>query len=94
MDFERTAQVYKEIGQEKKFEETPDYNRYKKEIKWLESVRSKNTLQYFQAEYLKDKGMVPKNWTPPHTDKETGNPLMYPLKYVNGIYAIILSFCS
>ena len=90
MDYDRTAQVYKDIGQEKKFKEMPDYNRYMKEQKWFERVKSRNTLQYYQAEYLKEKGMVPKTWTPPHVDKD-GKPLTYPLEYVDSIIRIRLA---
>lgn len=86
MDYDRTAQVYKDIGQEKKFKETPDYNRYMKEQKWFESVKSKNSGEYYQAEYLKDRGMVPMTWTPPHV--KDGKPLTYPLQYVNQIFRI------
>jgi hypothetical protein len=91
MDYNKTRELYQEIDQLKKFKETPDYNRYMKEQKWFERVKSKNTGEYYQAEYLKEKGMVPKNWTPPHTDKEYGKPLQYPLKYVNGIYRVRLA---
>ena len=52
MDYERTRQLYEEIGQLKKFEETPDFNRYKKEQKWNEKVKSKRTGEYHQAELL------------------------------------------
>ena len=31
MDYEQTALIYRNFGQEKKFQEKPDYNRYKKE---------------------------------------------------------------
>jgi hypothetical protein len=87
MDYERTRQLYEEIGQLKKFEETPDFNRYKKEQKWNEKVKSKRTGEYHQAEYLKNKDIVSPKWTLPHVDGE-GRPLEYPLKYVNGIFRV------
>ena len=40
MDYVKTEQLYEEIGQKKKFEETADYNRYRKEKKWFETVKS------------------------------------------------------
>ena len=45
-------QLYEEIGQKKKFEETADYNRYRKEKKWYENVKSKRTGEYYQANEL------------------------------------------
>lgn len=96
MDYVKTEQLYEEIGQKKKFEETADYNRYRKEKKWFEAVKSPRTGEYYQADYLIQKDMVntkpdPKlkkpAWTPPHVDAE-GKPLQYPLKYVNGIYRV------
>ena len=40
----RKDQRYQELGQLKKFEETADFNRYKKELKWYEDVKSKKTV--------------------------------------------------
>jgi hypothetical protein len=77
----------KEINQEKKFKETADYNRYKKEQKWHDDTRSKRTGEYYQANELLRRDMVSSKWTPPHVD-EKGEPLKYPLKYVNSIYRV------
>lgn len=87
MDYDKTVQLYEEIGQKKKFEETADFNRYNKEQKWYEKVKSKRTGEYYQAEYLIQKDMLSSKWTPPHVDGE-GKPLKYPLKHVNGIYMV------
>jgi hypothetical protein len=46
MDYVKTRELYQELGQIKKFEETPDFNRYKKEQKWNEKVKSKRTGEY------------------------------------------------
>ena len=89
----KTEQFYKEIEQEKKFQETPDYNRYRNEKKWFEDGEEFFcTGDYYQADYLIQRDMVRTKpepskpaWTPPHLDAE-GKPLQYPLKYVNGIY--------
>jgi hypothetical protein len=43
MDFEQTYLTYKNLGQAKKFEQLPDYNRYKKEVGWFERVISPRT---------------------------------------------------
>ena len=62
----------------------------KKELKWLETFKSKRIGEFFQAEDLKRREMVPADWQPPHVDeratsKSKGKPLKYPLKYVNSI---------
>ena len=36
----------------KKFEQLPDYSRYKKEIDWNEKVKSPRTGEYYQADEL------------------------------------------
>ena len=43
MDFAQTYLTYKNLGQAKKFEQLPDYKRYKKEIDWNEKVESPRT---------------------------------------------------
>ena len=50
-------------------------------------MKSKRTGEYYQAEDLITRGMVAKTLKPPHVD-EKGEPLKYPLKYVNGIYRV------
>lgn len=93
MDYVKTRELYQELGQLKKFEETTDFNRYNKELKWYENVKSKRTGEYYQAEDLIKRDMVAKTWTPPHVD-ESGTPLEYPLKYVNGIYRVRIADMS
>ena len=87
MDFEKTKELYEKIGQIKKFEELPEIGRYNKELNWYERVKSNRTGDYFQAEDLIKRDMVPPDYDPPHKDKD-GKPLQYPLKYVNGIYRV------
>jgi hypothetical protein len=89
MDYNLTLETYRNFGHEKKFQEKPDYNRYKKEQGWYEKVKSKRTGEYNQASDLIAKEAVPQDWKPPHVDKE-GKPLKYPLKSVNEIYRIRL----
>jgi hypothetical protein len=93
MDYVKTRELYQELGQLKKFEETTDFNRYNKELKWYENVKSKRTGEYYQAEELIKRDMVAKTWTPPHVD-ESGTLLEYPLKYVNGIYRVRIADMS
>ncbi|CAN5537016.1 hypothetical protein BH18THE2_BH18THE2_37580 [soil metagenome] len=84
MDYEHTIQLYAQAKQNKQFLETAEYLDYKKELKWLETVKSKRTGEFFQAEDLKRSEMVPTDWQTPHVDAK-GKPLKYPLKYVNSI---------
>jgi hypothetical protein len=86
MDYNQTLETYSNFGQEKKFKEKPDYNRYNKEKAWYEKVKSKRTGEYNQAEDLIKRELVPADWKLPDRfkDKE-GNPLKFPLKHVNEI---------
>jgi hypothetical protein len=84
MDFERTASLYEGIGQDRKWDETPEKNRLNKEIKWIESVKSSRTGDYYQAQTLIEREFVPNDWRAPHVDKK-GRPLTYPIKNVNAI---------
>jgi hypothetical protein len=92
-DFERTKQLYEEIDQIKKFKESPDFTRYKKELKWFDDVTSRRTGEYYQANELIRRDMVSKKWSPPHIDEQQ-KPLEYPLKYVTGIYRVKTSDLS
>jgi hypothetical protein len=83
MDYEQTYLAYKNLGQEKKFENLPDFNRYKKEKGWYEKVQSKRDGNYFQAEDLIKRELTPPNWEPPTLVK--GKPVKYPIKHVNEI---------
>jgi len=58
MDYDKTYLAYKNLGQAKKFEQLPDYNRYKKEIDWNEKVKSPRTGEYYQADELVSKELV------------------------------------
>ena len=93
MDYVKTKQLYEEIGQIKSLEETADFSRYKKELKWYEDVKSKQTGEYYQANELIRRDLVAKTWKPPHIDKN-GEPLEYPLKYINGIHRYQLLICQ
>ena len=60
MDLVKVRELYQELGQIKKFEETADFNRYKKELRWYEDVKSKKTGEYYQAEDLIKRDYVAK----------------------------------
>jgi hypothetical protein len=52
MDYEQTLQTYRNFGHEKKFQDKPDFNRYKKEQAWYDKVKSKRTGEFYQADEL------------------------------------------
>jgi hypothetical protein len=58
MDFEQTYLTFKNLGQGKKFENLPEYSRYKKELGWYEKVISPRTAEYYQADELVSKELV------------------------------------
>ena len=91
MDYDKTATLYKNLSQPKafakKFEDTPEFYSYEAEKKWYEQVKSKRTGDYYQAEDLIKREMVPTDWKAPHLDAK-GKPLKYPVKYVNSIIRI------
>jgi hypothetical protein len=62
MDYEQTALIYRNFGQEKKFQEKPEHNRYKKEQAWYEKVKNKRTGEYYQAEDLIKRDLVPETY--------------------------------
>lgn len=81
MDLERTYQAYKDLGMGKKFEELPDYARYKKERGWYEKCKNAKG-EYYQAEDLIRRELVPANWKPPRVDSKD-KPVKYPIIEVN-----------
>ena len=58
MDYDKTFEQYQNYGMGKKFEQLPDYSRYKKEIGWYEKVKSPRTGEYYQADDLISKELV------------------------------------
>jgi hypothetical protein len=85
MDYEKTIELYKNAGQIKKWENTPEYNSYRGGQAWYDKVKSKRTGEFYQSEELLKREWVPPNWQPPHQDAD-GKPVKYPLKHVNEIY--------
>ena len=47
-------------------------------------MKSKRTGEYFQAEDLIKRELVPQGWNPPHKDAKE-KPLKYPIKHTNQI---------
>lgn len=52
MDYEKTIELYKNAGQIKKWENTPEYNSYRGEQAWYDKVKSKRTGEFYQSEEL------------------------------------------
>jgi hypothetical protein len=84
LDFDKTLQCYQGTGQAKLWEQEPDPHRHNKEKEWLKKVKSARTNDFYQAEDLIRRELVPADWKPPHKDAK-GKPLRYPIKHVNEI---------
>jgi len=87
MDYNKTLQQYEQYGMAKKFEQLPEYSRYKKEIGFYEKVKSPRTGEYYQAEDLIKRELVTADWKPRRTDSK-GKAVKYPYKEVWEIYRI------
>jgi hypothetical protein len=87
MDYEQTALMYGNVGLTKKMEAEPWYSPYQHEKKWYEKVKSPKSGEYYQAEELIKRELVPAEWKPPHVDSK-GKPVKYPIKHTNSIYRI------
>ena len=87
MDYQKTAELYEKAGQKKRWEQTPEYNSYNAEKNWFDKVRSKRNGEFWQAQDLINRELVPPEWTPPHVDAK-GKPVKYPLKHVNCIIRV------
>jgi hypothetical protein len=84
MDYQKTAELYEKAGQKKRWENTPEYLSYLGQKAWYDKVKSKRTSDYYQAQDLINRNLVPSGWEPPHIGKN-GQPVTYPLKHVNSI---------
>jgi hypothetical protein len=87
MDYEKTVQLYEKAGQMKRWENEPESFSYNSEKKWFDKVRSKRNGEFYQAQDLINRELVPPEWEPPHVDAK-GKPVKYPLKYVNSIIRV------
>jgi hypothetical protein len=84
MDYNKTFEGYQKYGMGKKFEQQPDYARYKKELGWYEKVKSPRTGEYYQAQDLINRDLVAPDWKALRVDSK-GKPVKYPIKEVNEI---------
>jgi hypothetical protein len=87
MDYERTVALYEKAGLIKKWKEDPESYQHKAEQDWYEKVKSPKTSDFYQAEELIRRDLVPPDWKPPHVDSR-GKPLKYPIKNTNEIFRI------
>jgi hypothetical protein len=87
MDYEKTVQLYEKAGQIKKWEQQPESLSYNAEKNWFDKVRSKRNGEFYQAQDLINRELVPPEWEPPHVDAK-GKPVKYPLKHVNSIIRV------
>ena len=87
MDYDKTVALYEKAGLIKKWLENPDSYLHKAEKTWMEKVKSPRTNEFYQAEELIRRELVPPDWQPPHTDSR-GKPLKYPIKNTNEIFRI------
>ena len=89
MDFDKTVALYEKAGLIKKWKENPEYNVHKAEQTWYDKVKSKRTGEYYQADDLIMRELVPSDWESPWTDGR-GKSLKFPVKCTKAIYRIRL----
>ena len=86
MDYDKTVELYERAGLIKKWQENPESYRHAKEKTWYNKVRSKRNGEFWQADDLIKRELVPPDWLPPHTSGNgDGKAPVYPLKHINGI---------
>ena len=73
MDYDKTMELYEKAGLIKKWKENPESYLHKAEKDWIEKVKSPRTNEFYQAEELIRRELVPPDWQPPHTDSR-GKP--------------------
>jgi hypothetical protein len=68
MDYDKTVALYEKAGLIKKGLDTPDANKHKWEKVWYDKVKSKRTREFYQADDLIKRELVPSDWESPYTD--------------------------
>ena len=87
MDFERTVSLYEKAGLIKKWKENPDSYLHNAEKVWYEKVTSRRNGEFWQAEDLIKREMVPPDWQSPYTDmNDKPIKVKYPVKCTKVIY--------
>ena len=89
MDYDKTVALYEKAGLIKKWLDTPDANLHKHEKIWYEKVTSKRNSEFYQADYLIKRELVPSDWESPYTDGK-GKSVKFPVKCTKAIYRIRL----
>jgi hypothetical protein len=59
MDYEKTVALYEKAGLIKKWLENPESYEHKAEQTWYDKVKSKRTGEFYQAEELIKRELVP-----------------------------------
>jgi hypothetical protein len=85
MDYEKTVALYEKAGLLKKWKENPESYLHNAEKVWYDKVKSKRTREFWQAEDLIKREMVPPDWESPYTDSR-GKSLKFPQKCTKAIY--------
>ena len=62
MDYSKTVALYEKAGLIKKWLETPDANLHKAEQTWYEKVTGKRNGEFYQADDLIKRELVPSDW--------------------------------
>jgi hypothetical protein len=91
MDYDKTVALYEKAGLLKKWKENPESYLHNAEKVWYERVTSKRNGQFWQAEDLIKREMVPPDWQSPYTDmNDKPIKVKYPVKCTKVIYRIRL----
>ena len=77
MDYDKTVQLYEKAGLIKKWKENPESYLHNDEKVWYDKVKSKRTGEYYQADDLIKRELVPSDWESPYTDGK-GKSVKFP----------------
>ncbi|MGA7601896.1 MAG: hypothetical protein WCC82_11790 [Nitrososphaeraceae archaeon] len=83
MDYDKTVALYEKAGLIKKWLDTPDANLHKHEKIWYEKVTSKRNSEFYQADDLIKRELVPSDWESPYTDGK-GKSVKFPCEMYQG----------
>ena len=91
MDYDKTVALYEKAGLIKKWKENPESYVHNAEKTWYDKVKSKRTGEYWQADDLIKRELVPSDWESPWTDGTSkGKSVKFPMKCTKAIYRIRL----
>ena len=93
MDYDKTVALYEKAGLLKKWLENPESYVHNAEKVWYDKVKSKRTGDFWQADDLIKRELVPSDWESPYTftdDKGKEKSVKFPVKCTKAIYRIRL----